>query len=172
MRHICAFVVCVTISAACASGGSRGASAAGVEQASASPARARRTSANCPPKIDSVFLVHGPVFRGCDVDAQARIVGTPPRPDFQLSARDGCISAYVEFVVGADGVPENETVRVVRTNNQSFAQAVEAVVPELRYTPAKRDGVAVRQLIQWGVSIQIAGGLAGAGAPAMGPPRC
>lgn len=52
----------------------------------------------------------------------------------------------VEFVVDANGFPETRTARILRTNDQAFAESIMAVLPQWRFEPATLDGVPVRQI--------------------------
>jgi hypothetical protein len=84
-----------------------------------------------------------------------------------------CYAAELQFVVGVDGVPEMETARVVTTTNPSFAEAVLASVGQWRYAPARRDSVAVRQIVRErrAISIVVAP-VSSADRPPAPAPRC
>lgn len=110
------------------------------------------TPANCTlMKQDSAYLAGGPVYRECAVDEPARRLNSIA-PDFRPSEipRSGkqCFSAQIEFVVDMEGMPEASTARLVRTNNPQYGEAVLAIVQRLRYSPASKDGVPVRQIVQ------------------------
>lgn len=97
---------------------------------------------------DSVFAAGRPVFRDCSVDRPARFISTGGmRPEFDPPARTACYSADLEFVVDAAGHPETSTARILRSNNQSFAQAVLETINAWTYAPAMRAGMAVRQIV-------------------------
>jgi hypothetical protein len=97
---------------------------------------------------DSTYLGRGPVFRDCAVDEKARLTTSSTRPDFQPAASDnGCLAAEVEFVVDTLGIPETGSARVVRATTQPFGEAVVAMVPSLRYEPARLAGMRVRQIV-------------------------
>lgn len=104
---------------------------------------------SCPLQAqDSVYLAAGPVYRDCAVDRKAEPTAHP-RPAFTPNPAQSCYSAEVEFVVDATGVPEPGTAHVVRSNSRDFAEALTAVVPQLRFQPAMRDGIAVRQIVEF-----------------------
>jgi hypothetical protein len=107
--------------------------------------------ATCPLRSqDSTFLRGGPVYRDCAVDEKARIVMQGSRPDFRpAQARNACYKVELEYVVGLTGIPEVETARIVHATDQQFARAVLAVVGTQTYTPARRDGQPVRQIINY-----------------------
>lgn len=94
------------------------------------------------------------------------------RPDFQSSASEnGCLSAEVEFVVDAAGVPEFGSQRVVRATTRAFGEAVLAMVPRLKYEPARLAGAPVRQIVTEQRSAMLATVLVPKGSPPpSGPP--
>lgn len=79
---------------------------------------------------DSVHLAGGPVYRD-----------PPP-------GGKACYTTRIEFVVDTAGRPEPATTRVMRTNNPAFSDAVVATLPTWRYQPARKNGVAVRQIVR------------------------
>ena len=56
----------------------------------------------------------------------------------------------LRFVVDTNGVPEQATARIVRSNDAAFGQAVLNSLSRWRYQPATRGGVRVRQVVQEG----------------------
>lgn len=99
---------------------------------------------------DSVYAATGPVYRDCAVDSKATLLVANQRIDFQPPPRSAtaCYSAEVEFVVDANGSPEMQTARIVRSTDQSFGQAVLTAVAGWRYKPAEREGHRVRQIVE------------------------
>ena len=102
---------------------------------------------------DTVYLAAGPVYRDCAVDVRARIIGqraspTDYRPTATPSRGDRCIAAEVQFVVDPQGVPEAGTARVVRADDPALGEALLRVLPQWRYSPAQKDGTAVRQIVR------------------------
>lgn len=53
----------------------------------------------------------------------------------------------LEFVVDERGTPIPETLRVVRTTDSNYSNAIVADVPSWRYAPAQRNGSVVKQLV-------------------------
>jgi hypothetical protein len=101
---------------------------------------------------DSVYSKSAAVYRPCAVERKAQSTSTDIHPDLSaMPAQTGrgsrCYSADIEFVVDPRGVPEAATARVVRTNNQDFADAWLKVLPRLRYDPAMLKGEPVRQIV-------------------------
>ena len=87
------------------------------------------------------------MFRECAVGTRARSIPTDARADFRPApGGKSCYSVEVEFVVDARGYPETRTARVLRTNDQAFAESVMMVMPRWRFEPATVDGVPVRQI--------------------------
>ena len=110
---------------------------------------------------DTVYLATGPVYRDCAVDVRARIIGqraapTDYRPTATPARGDRCIVAEVQFVVDPQGVPEAGTARVVRADDPGLGEAVLRVLPQWRYSPAQKDGSAVRQIVRERSAIAIA----------------
>ena len=126
---------------------------------------------------DSVYVGAQPLYRDCAVDRAARPVAmrvdfTPPMP---MPTRPGttCYSAEVQFVVGADGRPERNTIRLVTSPGaDGFSDAVLRAVPNWVYTPAVRDGVPVRQVVRARpiAATAVVAVPAGQGRPATPPP--
>jgi hypothetical protein len=90
--------------------------------------------------------MHMPVYRDCAVERRVRKLTTNIAPDYRPTS-NSCVSAELEFVVTADGKPDATTARVVRTTTPAYAEAVLAILPRFRYEPARRDGVAVAQIV-------------------------
>lgn len=67
-------------------------------------------------------------------------------PDLQAQNIEGGIVA--QYVVDTSGVADTLTFRVVMMSHPQFAAAVKAALPYMRFTPAKRGGVRVRQLVE------------------------
>jgi hypothetical protein len=99
---------------------------------------------------DSAFVRGQPLYRDCSVDRPAKPVMTRVNfsPPVQPQRGTTCFSAEVQFVVGADGRPEKDTIRLVNSGADDFSNAVLAAVPSWQYTPAMRDGQPVRQVVR------------------------
>ena len=117
---------------------------------------------------DSAYAVAGPVYRDCAVDRPARQTNNDIRPDWRPSSpapRNGCYFAELQFVVDAAGRPERGTVNIVRTNDQTFADAWLTTVPNWRFEPAVRGGVPVRQIVDSRKTVMTSVVVVPAGAP-------
>jgi hypothetical protein len=100
---------------------------------------------------DSSWLAASPVYRDCEVDTPAKVRGQPPRLSQDLLAGDssqsGCLGTVLEFVVDSAGRVEPVTARVASADSPVLAQAILANLDRLRFTPARRAGQNVRQLV-------------------------
>lgn len=57
-------------------------------------------------------------------------------------------TVLAQFVLGADGRIEPSTFKVLTTDHEGFVESVREALPRMRYTAARKDGRAVRQLVQ------------------------
>lgn len=97
---------------------------------------------------DSTFTVAGSVYRDCAVTTKAFLLTKDIHPDFQPPLKSGgCYVAEMEYVVNEKGAIETATARVVRTNNQAFAEAVVSILPQWKFEPGKINDVPVRQIV-------------------------
>lgn len=73
-----------------------------------------------------------------------------PAPRYPDALREAGAEGQVvvRFVVDTAGRVEGGSVRVVRADDPRFADAVRAVLPALRFTPAEAGGRRVRQLVE------------------------
>jgi hypothetical protein len=132
----CFYSACIlliaTITVGCASGGGR-------------------RSACALTREDSALIRGVPLYRACMVDDTARVLNLASvNVDFTPTGGTGtqCFSADIEFVVSGRGIPEEGTAREIRATTSTFASAVIASVPQMRYQAARKDGVAVRQIVR------------------------
>jgi len=102
---------------------------------------------------DSAFVASEPVYRDCAVDKKANLTNPDVRPDpsaFTSAGRPSgskCYAVELEFVVNTHGAPEVGTARIVRTTDQSFADAWIKTLSSWKYEPALRGGKPVRQIV-------------------------
>ncbi len=132
--------------AACASTGS---TASGGAAPVASLGTGAYGAAECSPAtVDSVFASVAPVYRNCDVNRPAMARDTSVFLNDLPPQGQSCLSAVVEFVVGANGLTLPQPTKIVQTNSPAFARALLRSVERWRYVPAERNGKPVRQLIR------------------------
>lgn len=99
---------------------------------------------------DSAYVGSQPLFKDCQVDQVAKAIDTRLElPSSPMASPDPrCYRAEVQFVVGADGIPERDTIRLMSGGGDFLANAVLASVPNWKYRPAVLHGNPVRQLIR------------------------
>ena len=98
---------------------------------------------------DTTHYLHTPLYRACAVSVKARPIANAVRPDFRPTGRDRtCFSAVIQVAVDTAGFPEGRTARVVRATDPGFAAAVIAIIPAMRFEPARLGGRRVRQLFE------------------------
>jgi hypothetical protein len=138
MRRILAILV---MTAACASG--------------------RRPARECEP-LPAEFQSYEVLYRACAVDERARFAA---RPNLQLdfsrvqpliADQAGCYQAKYEFVIDANGMPLGNSVRLVRTNSQSYASVVRESIGTFRFKPARKNGIPVPQLYEYDFKMKYA----------------
>jgi TonB family protein len=72
---------------------------------------------------------------------------TPHYPD-SLRARNIEGMVFLQFVVDTTGRADTTTVKVLRSTDSLFTNAVRAVLPNMRFSPATIRSLKVRQLVQ------------------------
>ena len=98
---------------------------------------------------DTTHYLHSPLYRPCAVTLSAQRIVNDMRPEFSQSGRSqNCYFAFVELAVDTLGRPELRTARLVRSNDPGFAAEVLALVPGLRFQPARLGGRRVRQIYE------------------------
>lgn len=90
------------------------------------------------------------IFTADQVDRQAELISPQPLEVIypaELLAGRVSGSVVAEFVVDPGGRIENQTLNVVSSAHPLFTDAVMAALEGARYSPAIREGVAVRQVV-------------------------
>ena len=137
-------------------------------------ASGKRSARECKP-LPTEYQTYSGLYQDCNVDERARVVSTP-RPDFSrleplATSAAGCYTAEFTMVVDETGVPLDRSIVLVRTNSQSYAQAIRDQVARLRFDPAKKGGAPVRQLYKHEAKMQYAVARSGS-SPTRRPPPC
>ena len=98
---------------------------------------------------DTTHYLHAPLYRACAVTVAARRVASDMRPEFWPTGRDrNCFTALVEVAVDTLGRPEVRSTRLVRASDPGYGAAVIAIVPGLRFVPARLGDRPVRQIFE------------------------
>jgi len=97
---------------------------------------------------DSALAAGRTVYRDCAVDRKVNLLTDRLHPDWQPTSRPrgGCYSTAVEFVVDTAGRPERDNIKVLHSNDRTLTDAVLAMVPQLKYEAAVKNGEHVRQI--------------------------
>ncbi len=84
------------------------------------------------------------------VEVPAALDGRSPLPRYPQMLRDAGVEGMVRlrFVVDTAGHVEAASVQVIDATHPAFIDAVRAILPRLRFTPARVDHRAVRQLVE------------------------
>ncbi len=90
------------------------------------------------------------VYTADQVDKEAQLAGEPLAVEYPpaLFASGVKGSAVAEFVVDPDGTIERDSFEIFFASHPLFGEAATAALAGARYTPALKNGVAVRQLVQ------------------------
>ncbi len=169
--------------AACASSSAATSTAAGSGASSPAPVTklaSRRAPSGCTmPAADTTFASVEPVYRPCDVDQQALPLDTTFDAQGIGLPIQSCLSAEVEFVIGKNGIPLYQPVKVIKSNSLDFTRVLLHAISRWRYQPALKDGHPVRQLEQVQAAAQVEPSNIPAGPPSnpnsdanIGPTTC
>lgn len=109
-----------------------------------------RGSGKCQPVSNAIMAMVGvPVYAACQVTEQARVLQQAELPDPGPLYESVCWRADYWLIVDHDGVPLPETARVAGTNQARFAELGKSMLGTARFIPAKLNGEAVPQLVQY-----------------------
>jgi TonB family protein len=89
------------------------------------------------------------VYIEAQVTTPAQLV-TGGRVDYPDSLRKAKIGGAVlaQWVVDTSGIPEIETIRILRSPNEGLSESARAAVRQMRFSPARIANRKVRQLVQ------------------------
>jgi TonB family protein len=84
------------------------------------------------------------------VEKEAKFVATGTAPRYPDALRKQHVEGVViaQFVVDAAGLPEMSTYKVLRSDNELFANAVKSALGGMTFKPAEVGGHPVRQVVQ------------------------
>lgn len=113
------------------------------------PVSGRTLLANGTPASEARDVTYDTIASAIDVDSVARVVESAgPEYPPTLLARNVEGKAVVQFIVDTLGLVDTLSFTVVETTHVEFAEAVRAVLPAMRFTPAIMSSRKVRQLVQ------------------------
>ncbi|MDQ4080753.1 MAG: energy transducer TonB [Gemmatimonadota bacterium] len=113
------------------------------------PVSGRKSMANEATAAAAQDVMYDTIATAIDVDSIARVVhsAAPGYPE-TLLARNVEGKAVVQFVVDTLGLVDTLSFAVIEATHAEFADAVRAVLPAMRFTPAIMSSRKVRQLVQ------------------------
>ena len=99
----------------------------------------------------------GTAFLDSQVEVQVALDTRSPMPRYPQLLRDAGVegSTLVRFVVDTLGRVEQGTVKVVESTHPAFALAVQAVLPQMRFSPARVGERKVRQLVEFPLQFRL-----------------
>lgn len=125
----------------------------------ATPASAQKRKKNCPDPAPDSTANNMLVYHRCAVDKEAKPTGTRPPMDWSPGSggvQDGaCFRADFQFVVDTLGFPVANSIRLVRTTQRDFADAVQTSIQQMRYEPAWFEGHVVPQRVEFGAMTSV-----------------
>lgn len=91
------------------------------------------------------------------VEVQVALDARSPMPRYPQLLRDAGVEGetLLRFVVDTLGRVEPGTVRVVQATHPAFALAVQAVLPQMRFAPARIGEKRVRQLVEFPLQFRL-----------------
>lgn len=101
------------------------------------------------PELAEQVTAHA-VYTSDEVDVPATMTTDGVVVEYPVALRAGGASGVVlaEFIVGVDGGVEENSIGIVSETDPMFGDAVRSALHDARFTPARRRGVAVRQLVR------------------------
>lgn len=99
----------------------------------------------------------GIAFLDSQVEVQVALDTRSPMPRYPQLLRDAGVegATLVRFVVDTFGRVEQGTVKVVESTHPAFALAVQAVLPQMRFSPARVGERKVRQLVEFPLQFRL-----------------
>src|SRR5512133_635792 len=96
-------------------------------------------------------------FLDSQVEVQVALDTRSPMPRYPQLLRDAGVegATLVRFVVDTLGRVEQGTVKVVESTHPAFALAVQAVLPQMRFSPARVGEKKVRQLVEFPLQFRL-----------------
>jgi hypothetical protein len=100
-----------------------------------------------PVASDSARFGTAPLYAACEVDRAARLRGQPRVSGAVFPEGVTCLIAELAFVVDERGTPVVASAELLFATTPEYGAAVRNLLSRVRYSPAQRQGAAVRQLV-------------------------
>ena len=97
--------------------------------------------------IDTARYGAGSLYRDCDVDRPAKLKRST-RPVFNSTEGVRCAIVELEFAVDEEGRAIEATAVILSANVPEFGERTLRSLADWRYEPARKGGVAVRQVVR------------------------
>ncbi len=99
----------------------------------------------------------GTAFLDSQVEVQVALDPRSPMPRYPQLLREAGVegATLVRFVVDTLGRVEQGTVKVVESTHPAFALAVQTVLPQMRFSPARVGERKVRQLVEFPLQFRL-----------------
>jgi protein TonB len=99
----------------------------------------------------------GTALLDSQVEVQVTLDTHSPMPRYPQLLRDAGVegATLVRFVVDTLGRVEQGTVKIVESTHPAFALAVQAVLPQMRFSPARVGERKVRQLVEFPLQFRL-----------------
>ena len=103
-----------------------------------------------PPPPPPPRQVEPGVYYEFQVEAVAELIGGTGMPAYPPALRNAGVEGEVlaTFVVDDLGVPDESSLKILKSTHESFSDAVRSALPLMRFRPARVGGRTVRQLVQ------------------------
>lgn len=111
-----------------------------------------------PSDASSSDVSEHPVFFDFQVERTAGTMAGSPGPRYPNSLREAGVEGevLVQFIVDAAGRANVASFRVLKSTHPLFEESVRSALPQMRFTPAEKDGLPVHQLVQQPFVFQLA----------------
>jgi hypothetical protein len=88
------------------------------------------------------------VYAACEVDVKAKRPDVPLNVQYSATEDETCGTAAVDVIVDAAGNVVRGSAVIVRSTSPVLAMAVVTALQEQKFTPARKNGVAVPQVVR------------------------
>ena len=101
-------------------------------------------------KVQPIFMPANTVYFEYQVENAVTPAASSVQPRYPDVLRRAGVGGevLVQFIVNADGTADVASLKVLKSSNDLFTQAVRNTLPQMRFNAARVGGKAVRQLVQ------------------------